>query len=115
LAPERSAPTMSSRVSFAVHMMMGSNEGSRVSRSFFSTSTPFMPGIMMSSRTSSHGFASSQASAWNPSSAMCTVKPERSRRRESMSRLFSLSSTTRTTPVFSVLVDTYAGLRIVDP
>jgi hypothetical protein len=32
-----------------------------------------------------------------------------------MSRLFSLSSTTRTMPVFSVLVDTYAGLRIVDP
>ncbi len=71
----------------------------------FSTSNPFIPGIMRSNSTRSNVSRSSMSSAVLPSAAVATLWPLLVRRRESRSRLASMSSTTRIRPVSSLSVD----------
>ena len=63
-----------------------------------STSIPDMPGIMMSRRMRSKRCALTRSRHCGPSSAVMTAKPRDLSRRDSMSRLSSLSSTTRSGP-----------------
>ena len=63
-----------------------------------------MPGIMMSSSTMSYSLSSIRRSAVGPSSAMVVSNPRRVRRRASMARFASRSSTTRTRGFVSLFI-----------
>src|SRR5262249_8210578 len=65
-----------------------------VSRRRRSVSSPFISGIMTSSRTRSNAVCSINVRAWAPLSARTIEYPSSSSRRPSMSRFSSLSSTT---------------------
>src|SRR6185436_68723 len=78
----------------AVAITTGRSDSEKRSRRRFSTSMPVSPGIITSSSTSENSCFSIIARALAPSSATDTWKPRLPSRRESMSRLSSLSSTT---------------------
>src|SRR5919108_42392 len=76
-------------------MMTGRSAMAWLWRRILRTSRPLSPGIMMSRRTASKVWVSSIAKARCPSAARATVYPRRSRRRPSISRFISSSSTNK--------------------
>src|SRR5687768_678046 len=77
-------------------MTMGSCTGPCVSRRVASTSSPLMPGMLMSRRIRDGTAMETRCRASGPLDTPVARKPSCSRRETSISRMSSLSSTTRT-------------------